>query len=116
MEVDWYKCQGNIWCELNKIDADHKYLKGVDGLMIIWSGKEKSILKVSKGKISNMIKENKADIAIQAFAHLGLFVTWTDDVPMLKKASVYNFLVNKLNPKFMEVEAGKSQTEINLPW
>jgi hypothetical protein len=116
MEVDWYKCQGNIWCELNKIDADHKYLKGVDGIMIIWSGKERSILKVSKGKISMLIKQNKTDIAIQAFAHLGVYVTWTDDVPMLKKNNVYSFLVGKLKPKFVDEEATKSPVEVNLPW
>ncbi len=116
MEVEWYKCQGDIWCDLNKVDADHKYLKGVDGIMIIWSSKDRNVLKVDIGKISNLIKENKADIAIQAFAHLGLFVTWTDDVPMLKKNQVYSYLVTELKPKFLDEPAKKSPLAINLPW
>lgn len=116
MHVDWYKCQGNVWCELNKIDAEHKYIKGLDGIIIIWSGEDKNVLKVAKGNVSSEIKKNKEDIAVQAFSHLGLFVTWTDDVSMFNKSNVYSFLINKLKPKFVEDEPKKSGEEVNLPW
>jgi hypothetical protein len=117
IEVDWHKCLGGVWCNLYRVDADHKNLKGFVGLYIIWSGKfenERNILAVGYGDVRKAIVQYKEDIAIKAFEHLGVFVTWAD-IPGNKRKNIHNFLIKKLSPKFTTKLEKGGEVEINLP-
>jgi hypothetical protein len=116
MKVEWYKCQGGIWCELNKVDTEHSILSNVTGVYVIWSGtKERVIIKVGYGKISDELEINKSDFAVQAFASKGLYVSWAE-VPLLKRKGVSSYLILTLNPKFVDIEVKSSEVPVNLPW
>lgn len=115
MTVSWYKCLGDIWCELNKVDTSHKSLEDLEGVYIIWEGKNKSILRIGYGLIKREILRNKSDIAVQAFSHLGLFITWAE-VSEGSQKGVYSYLVKIIPPKIIEIEPKMFTTKVNLPW
>jgi hypothetical protein len=117
MEVEWYKCQGNIWCELNKVDIYHKFLDGLTGIYIIWYGgkDEHNVLRIGLGNIRQELDSNKSDIAIQAFSKYILHVTWAE-VPFLKRKNILAWLYMKLNPKFKDNLSNAKPVEVNLPW
>ena len=115
MTVSWYKCQGDIWCELNKIDTNHKNLEDVEGVYIIWEGKNGSVLRVGFGLMKREIMRNKSDIAIQAFSHLGLFITWAE-ISENSQKGVYSYIVKTLKPKFIDIEPKLLVTRVNLPF
>ncbi|MBM2813410.1 MAG: hypothetical protein HW421_172 [Ignavibacteria bacterium] len=117
MEVDWYKCKGDVWCELDKIDLEHKYLKGLEGVYIIWSQPEgkRNILKVSFGSIRTELKRDKEDLSLMAFSNYGIFVTWAD-VSSFKRKGVASYLIDQLKPKFVEKNVQASHIDVNLPW
>lgn len=117
LEVDWHKCEGNIWCSLYRIDANHKNLSGFTGLYLIWSGKfegERNVLITGYGDIRKAILHYKEDIAVKAFEHLGVFISWAD-VPSSKKKSVINYLIKTLSPKMTTKLEKGGETEVNLP-
>ncbi len=117
IEVYWYKCKGNIWCELNKIDYKHKNLNGISGAYVLWYDMQtRVIIKVGYGIISEEIEKDINDLAIQAFAKYKPKITWCelfDD----EIAPAINYLIMKLNPKIKPntIPNGKPE-EINLPW
>lgn len=116
MDIDWYKCQGDIWCELYKLDLNHKYLSGLAGVFIIWSGKtERTVLRVGYGDIAKELQKYSKDITIHAFQHHGVYATWAE-VSMMKRKNVCSFLSKKLAPKFNDNVPDASPQEVELPW
>lgn len=117
MELDWYKCKGEIWCELNKLDITHRYIKGLIGVYIIWyEMPEKIIVKTGCGNISEELSKNKTDLAIQAFAKYKPKVTWAE-VGKKEIEMVCAYINNFLKPKISQDNLDLSKTvEVNLPW
>ena len=116
MDLEWIKCVGNQWCQLNRLDLTHRNIKGLDGVYILWHGKdERVILKVGSGKIAQLLVENVDDIAVQAFEKYVLYVTWTS-APLLKRKGIEAFLFNTLSPKIKEEAPKAKPITVNLPW
>lgn len=118
MDLEWHKCKGNIWCDLNKIDENHPYLSGFSGIFVVWSGRmetDRSVLIVGYGDIKKEIIKYRNDLAIKAFNHLGVFITWAD-VPFLKRKSIINQLIFELKPKMNEKVDKAPNLKLNLPW
>lgn len=116
MELEWIKCVGGDWCQLNLLDLSHSNIRKVEGVYVLWHGKEERvILRVGSGRIVPLLFENIEDIAIQAFEKYGLYVTWAP-VPIFKRKGVEIFLAETLLPKIKdEVPKGKP-VKVNLPW
>lgn len=115
--LEWNKCKGDIWCDLFKLDLEHEYIVGVHGVYVLWHGDSGNYtpLKVGYGEINNELFVDRKDLAIQAFSHLGVKVSWAE-VQGMKRKGVYAWLKNKLNPKIItDLQAG-SPIECNLPW
>ncbi len=116
MELEWIKCRGGEWCELNRLDLSHKNLKNIDGVFILWYGKDdRTILRTGNGRIATLLLENREDIAIQAFSKYGLYVTWAL-VPMFKRKGVEIYLSKTLNPKIKDDLPKGRPVKVNLPW
>ncbi len=115
--VEWHKCSGGIWCNIFKIDVEHHNIRGFVGQYIIWSGKsesERSTLAVGFGEVTKAILKYREDIAIKAFEHLGVFITWCD-IPPGKKKQVHNYLLKTLSPKITTKPEKGGEFEISLP-
>lgn len=114
IEAHWYRCEGSVWCELNKVDLEHELMK-CSGVYIIWAGKsDRAFLRIGNGTINKELKKHKGDLALQAFEHLGLFVTWAE-VSSFKRKAVHVYLAEQLNPKFDDNRPNGKGTEIELP-
>lgn len=114
--ADWYKCTGGIWCDLFKLDLSDEYVKEINGVFIVWSGKtERSILVIGEGNISLELKKLKSNLAIKAFAHHGVQVTWCE-LSSMKRAGTAAYLSNLLSPKMRSANTGSIPIKINLPW
>ncbi len=116
MELEWYLCSGQVWCELFKVDLTHPYIKSVSGVYIIWAGKsDRNILKVGHGDIQRELTNSINDMAIKAFTSHGVYVSWAD-VSMFKRKNVVAYLIEKLKPKFNADPPKSSALEVELPW
>lgn len=116
MATNWYRCKGDIWCELFKLDLDHEVLRKAEGVFILWTGqKDRKILKVGSGLVRSHLLSAKSDLAIQAFANIGVFVSWID-VGMLKRGGVEAYLLNTLKPLIVSATPKSIAIKIKLPW
>jgi hypothetical protein len=115
MQLNWIKCQGEVWCKLNFVTLEHQAFDHIDGVYIIWhGGPTPATVRVGQGNIREQIKINRADSTVQSFASLGLFVTWTS-VPSQDRNGVEAFLVKRLNPKVPTYSLAPP-IDVNLPW
>ncbi len=117
MELEWYKCKKDVWCELNKLDLDHRYVKWSKGVYIIWYRLQANVVvKIGGGKIRDELEKEREELAIQAFSKYGLKVSWAD-VPKSQIEPVMAYLSRKISPKIPIDDIDKSkQIEVNLPW
>ncbi len=117
LEVYWCKCKGKVWCELFRVDYDHKNLQGVEGVYILWyEMQEREIIKVGKGLISEELKRDAADLSIQAFQKYRPKATWAELEPE-EIDGVLAYLNIKLKPKIAGEQGDRNNPiEVNLPW
>lgn len=114
--ANWYKCTGGVWCDLFKLDLTHEYLQGAEGVFVIWTGiKDRKVLRVGSGSITKQLLSIRRDLAIQAFQHLGVFVTWTE-LSSLKRSGVELFLINELKPTIVIDTPKGIAIKMQLPW
>ncbi len=75
MQLQWKKCQGDVWCSFNKLDLQQVTEYGV---YVIWhSGAAPNVVYVGQGKIAGRIADRRVDPKITRHANKGdLFVTW----------------------------------------
>lgn len=116
MIIEWYKCKGGIWCELNKIDLSHDSFDKLSGVYVIWHSTNKPVVvKVGSGIIRDELRKNKDDIAIQAFTKYGLFVSWAE-TPLLKRKPIETFLALELAPTIFPELSKTKPIQVNFPW
>lgn len=116
MAVDWFKCKGGVWCNLFKLDLNHQYLEDINGIFIVWTGVDTiSVLQVGSGNIQKELIKIKNDIAMKAFSHLGLYVSWAE-VSSIKRSGMELYMIRELNPKMQRTEPNAIPLKVNLPW
>jgi hypothetical protein len=116
MNVIWTKCNGEVWCPLATVNLGHAHFNNVEGVYIIWhGGSAPATVRVGQGIIKDRIAAHRNDPDVQAYARLGLFVTWTS-IPSNYRHGVEAFLATRLNPKVGERFPNVVPIEINLPW
>lgn len=116
MNVSWVKCKGSVWCDLFKLEVNHKNLADLDGVYIIWTGTDtKRVLRVGCGDIQNEFIRLRKDLSMQAFQHLGASVTWCVE-DKAKHHNIMAYIISKYNPSIIENHKPAKPIEVNLPW
>lgn len=116
MKVKWLKCQGNVWCDLYKLDLSNEYVKQIEGIFVIWTGDlPKKVLRIGSGNISRELTSLKRELQFQAFKHHGLFVSWAD-VSALQRNGAIVYLIEELMPTLQKEQPTGIPFKINLPW
>ena len=88
----------------------------MEGIYIIWHGGSNAhTVRLGQGIIKDRLAAHRVDPEVQAFAQLGLFVTWAS-IPANYRDGVEAFLAAKLKPKVGQRFPSVSPVEINLPW
>ena len=77
MQLQWTKCQGEIWCKLNTVNLSHAHFNDKDGVYIIWhGGPNAATVYVGQGNIRDRLTQHRNNSLIQQYDKLGLYVTW----------------------------------------
>ncbi len=116
MDINWIKCQGDVWGKLNTVNLDHAHFDTMAGVYVIWHGGSNSAtVYVGQGVIKDRLAAHRKDPRIQQYAHLGLYVTWAsvqDDM----RDGVEAYLSRILRPKESERSPDVAEIQVNLPW
>ena len=114
--LNWHKCQGGVWCNLNTVNLDHDHFNNLDGVYIIWhGGKQPHVVYVGRGLIKDRIKSHRKDNNIQKYSSLNLFVTWAKVLPEFQKG-VESYLAGYWEPKEGEHHLNLPHIMVNAPW
>jgi hypothetical protein len=116
MQLTWIKCQGEVWCSLSTVNLSHAHFEHMNGVYIIWhGGSTPATVYVGQGYIRDRLTAHRSDLRIQAFAPLGLYVTWAPvQEPLFD--GVEAFLAQVLKPKVGDVHPATTPIPVNLPW
>lgn len=116
LQLNWTKCQGNVWCKLNSVNLDHEHFNNMHGVYIIWHGGTKPwAVYVGQGNIKDRIAEHRKNPDIQQYANLDLYVTWAT-VPQEYHGGVKVYLADIWSPKVGVNYPQVPRIEVNSPW
>ncbi len=115
MILDWIKCKGEIWCELFKLDLDHKLLD-INGVFLIFTEENANgTVLIGSGNIQDILRKASKDPAVAAFQSHGCFVTWAK-AGVLTQSGIVSYLISKLQPKLNSKSPKSIPISVNLPW
>ncbi len=116
MQLNWIKCQGEVWCSLNNVNLAHAHFDNMAGVYIIWhGGPNASTVYVGQGNIRDRLTQHRSNPQIQYFKSLGLYVTWAS-VPESYRNPIEKYISDRLHPKVGELHPDVLPIEVNLPW
>lgn len=111
-QLSWQKCQGNVWAPLATVDLSHAHFNNMEGVYIIWSGKDGSIVRIGQGIVKDRLSAHRNDPAITA--HHPLYVTWAS-VAKNYRDGVERYLANSLRPKVGDAFPNATPIPVTLP-
>ena len=117
MQLNWTRCQGNVWCKLNFVNLDHEHFNNRYGVYIIWhGGADPAVVYVGQGNIKERLDEHRKRPEIQQYKHLDLYVTWSTVSKGYRKG-VEAYLIDTWSPKenIITPQAIR-RIEVNSPW
>ena len=116
MQLSWIKCHGDTWCSLRNVDLGHAHFDQMEGVYIIWHmGNPAQTVRVGQGVIRDRLQAHRNDPKVQAYAYLGLSVTWAE-VTGPYRDGVEAYLASQLNPLVGERFPARLPIAVNMPW
>lgn len=117
MQLNWMKCQGDVWCKLNFVNLDHEHFNNRSGVYVIWhGGTDPAVVYVGQGDIKERLTVHRIDQKIQQYKHLDLYVTWAT-VSEGDRCGIEAYLIDTWSPP---ENTNHPQTvhriEVNSPW
>jgi hypothetical protein len=115
LTLQWNRCEGGGWCPLVHLNLAHPHFDGMEGVYVIWhGGPQPAYVRVGQGAIRERLAAHRLDPAVQAYAHLGLSVTWAQ-VPARYRGGVERYLAERLHPKVGDRFPFDPPIAVNLP-
>jgi hypothetical protein len=116
MQLNWTKCQGDVWCKLNSVNLNHEHFDNRYGVYIIWhGGTNPAVVYVGQGYIKDRLAAHRQNSEIQSFERFGLYVTWAT-VSKQKCDGVEVYLANTWSPKVGGTYPHATPIKVNSPW
>ena len=116
LNLNWTKCQGDVWCKLNFVNLDHHHFDHIEGVYIIWhGGKSPHVVYVGQGKIRDRIHEHRSDAEIQEFGPQTLFVTWAALASEFRNGAE-RYLADRWAPKVGRSHPNVAPVEVSSPF
>ena len=116
MQLNWIKCQNDVWCKLNFVNLDHEHFNNRHGIYIIWhGGPHPAVVYIGRGNIKNRLAEHRNDQRIQRYASLDLYVTWAM-VGVQHRDGIEAYLASFWRPIVGERYSSASPIVVNSPW
>ena len=116
MRLHWMKCQGDVWCKLNRVNLDHSHFDHMEGVYVIWhGGKVPKVVYVGQGNIRERLSHHRQNPEVQQYSNSDLFVTWAS-VQTEDRDGVETNLAGKWTPLAGDVHPNVNPVEVNSPW
>ncbi len=116
MKLNWVKCKGNVWCQLNTVDLTHSHFDNMEGVYVIWHlGDSPATVRVGQGIIRDRIQAHRGDTQVQAYNRFDLVVAWAS-VPDRYRNGVEVYLAQTLQPVVGTYFPVAQPIKVNLPW
>ena len=118
MAVSWQRCEGGVWCQLERIDLDGPYFRStkVRGVYLIWhAGPAPNVVYVGQGNIADRLRHHRQDPQILSYRSCGhLYVTWAllSDYHL---DGVEQFLANTFSPLVGYHSSNSNPIAVTLP-
>ena len=114
--LNWIKCQGDVWCSLNSMNLAHQHFDNLEGVYIIWHGGiQPKVVYVGMGNIRERLRHHRNDPSIQRYSYNGLFVTWAS-VEKSKQPGIEAHLISKWKPLANVQKPNKMPIVVNSPF
>jgi hypothetical protein len=115
-QLQWNKCQGDVWCNLLNLNLDHPLFDNMSGVYIIWhAGPQPATVRIGSGVIRDRLRAHREDSAILQYRGSGLYVTWAAVAASLQWR-VERYLGDRLNPLVGQRFPNAVPETVNLPW
>ena len=116
LTVVWNKCNGDVWCNLIKLNLAHEHFDDMEGVYIIWhGGQNPATVCVGQGFIRDRLAEHRQDPEILAYEQYTLYATWAR-VAANQRDGVERYLAETLKPKVGSRFPDVNPIAVNLPW
>jgi hypothetical protein len=110
----WVKSTEDAWLPLNTFNLAKCFTN--PGVYVIWHGGFSPwTVRVGQGDVADRIGCHRGDSDVQAYASLGLYVTWAA-VPANQVDGVERYLAEALKPKVGSRWPNVATIPVNLPW
>jgi hypothetical protein len=114
LTVIWGRCQGNVWCDLEALNLDHPYFRGLEGVYVIWSS-DGHWVRVGQGAIADRLKVQRLDPNILRHRGTGtLRATWAK-VSAPYRDGVERYLLMTLRPLETGMYPAAAPIQVNIP-
>ena len=108
--VNWVKCSGNVWCELERLTLNT--VRG-SGVYAIWAGN--TWVYVGQGDVASRLQAHRGESAILDYRRNGeLMVTWAV-VPANQMDGIERYLADTLRPAVGKQYPVVLPIPVNLP-
>lgn len=105
-------CGKRDWCSLDKLNLNHEYFDTLEGIYIIWSGRD-AVIRIGSGHIRDRVNEHRADLDVTRFPEL--HVTWAKAESNLFQG-IEKYLASQLRPLIpAEVPDDAEALIVNIP-
>lgn len=116
MELNWIKCQGDVWCKLNMVNLEHEHFQGMEGVYMIWhGGSTPRVVYVGQGNIRDRLRSHRSDVSIQQYEGFDIFATWAS-VPQHHRNGVEAHLASVWSPLEGTTHPNVPPIQVNSPW
>ena len=115
MRLHWYRCEGNTWYPLEKLDLDAVEDEGV---YIIWYGEDpkRNCVYVGQGDVADRLGNHLTNPKVLQYKDCGtLYVTWAA-VQAEQRGGIERFLAYLLSPRVGKQYPDDSLIQVMLPW
>jgi len=117
LNLNWTKCQGDVWASLININLTHPNLDNIEGVYIIWhGGRNPRVVRVGQGIVRDSLNLHRKKKAILQYKNSGpLYVTWAT-VDAQYRDGVERYLTESLEPLVDDHALTAPRIEVNFPY
>ena len=114
--LEWNKCKAGTWCTLSELDLDHEHFDDMEGVYVIWYGKESPVaLRVGYGYVRNCLANERNDKEVWAYGQQHeLYVTW-GKVGRKFCGGVVRYVADALQPELESSSPDVEPIEVSIP-
>lgn len=113
--ITWRSCANGENCSLNNVDLTHIAFDP-SGCYVIWhGGSEPKVVYVGQGQLRERLTSHRSNTYIQAYAALGLYVTWAT-VNEPARDGVEAYLADRFQPLVGDRHPDVPHIVVNGPW